>query len=139
MSKPFILLVEDEALIRMDVEAALVDAGFEVCGAIDAQKAVQLFDAQAERLNAVITDIRLGNGASGWDVARHCREGKPGLPVIYVSADSSHDWTSQGVPNSVMISKPFAMVQIVTALATLLTEAGPKDQAGDAALGNGTE
>ena len=39
-----------------------------------------------------------------------------------MSGDSADQWPSKGVPKSVMISKPFVLAQVVTALATLLNE-----------------
>lgn len=54
------------------------------------------------------------------------RSVNPTLPVIYVSGDAADDWASLGVPNSMMISKPFVMPQIITGLATLLNAGGPQ-------------
>lgn len=75
---------------------------------------------------AVITDIRLGGKRklTGWDVARHAREQNTEIAVIYMSGDSGVDWSAQGVPNSVLVVKPFAMSQISTALANLLNVTG---------------
>jgi hypothetical protein len=50
-----------------------------------------------------------------------------GLPVIYVSGASHQDWTSKGVPESVMIAKPFAPAQIVVAISGLLNKASHHD------------
>lgn len=116
-----VLLVEDEPLIQIEVEAALVEAGFDVLLASSAAEALPHFDA-ADQIRAMITDIDLGGGPTGWDIARQARERIPALPVIYVSAMSSADWTSQGVPNSVMIAKPFASAQIVVALSTQINK-----------------
>lgn len=120
-----ILLIEDEAVTRIDIAFSLEEAGFEVIEAPDGAKALELFDLESERISSVITDIRLGHGANGWDVARHCRQMNPTLPVVYMSGDSAGDWAAQGVPGSVMIVKPFAMAQIVTAVSTLLNALGP--------------
>lgn len=118
-----ILLVEDEALIRLDLEDALQDAGFDVLAAATGHAALRLLEADPRRVHAVASDIRLGLGPDGWAIAKRAREFDPVMPVIYISADSSHEWASKGVPNSVMIPKPFVPVQIITALSTLLTEA----------------
>jgi len=115
-----ILVVEDEPLILLDVETALQESGFEVVTAHNAAEAIAAFDAEPERFKGLITDIRLGAGKSGWDVARHLRQTNSTLPVIYVSADSAVHWGAEGVPGSVMIAKPFALPQIITALSTLL-------------------
>lgn len=68
----------------------------------------------------MITDVNLGGILTGWDVARNARERFPSLPVVYVTGDSSHEWAAHGVPNSVLISKPFVAAQIVSAVAGLL-------------------
>jgi len=80
-----------------------------------------LLDSADGKYRALVTDINLGRDKlNGWDVARHAREIDPGFPVIYMSGDSAEDWASKGVPNSVMLSKPFAPAQLVTAVSQLL-------------------
>ena len=61
----------------------------------------------------------------GWDVARHAREGKPDMPVVYMTGDSADEWASKGVPNSILLTKPFAPAQLVTAVAQLLNTGTP--------------
>ncbi|MER8857572.1 response regulator [Mesorhizobium sp. M0757] len=102
MSSIVVLLVEDESMILMDVEHSLVDVGFEVVSATSGADAIRTFDDAPERIGALVTDIRLSLGLSGWDVARHIRSVNPNLPVIYMSADGAVDWPSLGVPNSII-------------------------------------
>lgn len=40
------------------------------------------------------------------------------MPVVYVSGDGAPDW--EGVPNSIMLGKPFAIAHLVTAISKLL-------------------
>ena len=47
----------------------------------------------------------------------------PDMPVVYMSGESAEDWTSQGVPNSIVLAKPFALAQLVTAVSQLLNSA----------------
>ena len=48
------------------------------------------------------------------------------MPVVYTTAQTAEDWAAHGVPNSVHITKPFAPVQVVTAVSHLLnTRAAP--------------
>ena len=101
------------------------EAGFDVAGASSAAKGIAVFDAEPERFKALVTDIRLGSGKTGWEVARHVRRVNPAIPVVYVSGDSAVHWASEGVPNSIMITKPFFMPQIISALAALLNEQQP--------------
>jgi len=120
-----VLVVEDEQLILLDVESGLEEAGFEVVTACDAAQALAAFDADPGKFKGVVTDVRLGPGKSGWEVARHLRRANPTIPVIYMSGDSAIHWGAEGVPESVMITKPFFLPQIITALSTLLNQHHP--------------
>ncbi|ARP64353.1 response regulator [Mesorhizobium sp. WSM1497] len=115
-----VLVVEDEPLILLDVETALQEAGFEVVAATSAEEAIAAFDAEPEKVKGLVTDIRLGEEKTGWEVAKHLRQANPTLPVVYMSGDSAIDWGFEGVPESVMVTKPFFLPQIITALSTLL-------------------
>ena len=102
---------------------ALGEAGFGVLDGVYGAAGMALFDVRSADICSLVTDIQLGNGPRGWDVARHCRQVVPALPVVYVTGDSSGDWSAEGVPESVMITKPFVMAQLITALSTLLDKA----------------
>ena len=115
-----LLLVEDEEMLLALLDDGLTEAGFEVVLASSGQKAIDELEVDAERFGGLITDIRLGSGPDGWTVAHRARELRPHIPVIYMSGDSGHKWDVQGVPNSLLVSKPFAVAQIVTAISTLL-------------------
>ncbi|APO75691.1 response regulator CheY-like domain-containing protein [Rhizobium etli 8C-3] len=117
-----ILLVDDEASVLNVFEDALADAGFEVRTVADGRKAIQYLAAADPPVQGLITDIRLGDGPDGWEVARAAREIEPLTPVVYTSGDSAADWASKGVPNSIMLQKPFALAQLVTAISQLLNE-----------------
>jgi DNA-binding response OmpR family regulator len=120
-----ILVVEDDQLIQSVVEETLTDGGFEIAIASSGENAVELLDASEGKYRALVTDINLGRDKiDGWDVARHAREIDPKFPVIYMSGKDADDWASKGVPNSIMLAKPFAPAQLVTAVSQLLN-AGP--------------
>jgi CheY-like chemotaxis protein len=71
----------------------------------------------------LVTDINLRGRMDGWDAARRAREIEPTFPVVYMTGAASEQWASQGVPNSILLNKPFASAQLVTALAQLLNAA----------------
>ena len=114
------LVAEDENLIHLLLEEELSDHGFNIVIKSNGQTALDELDANASIYQAVLTDIRLGTGPCGWDVARRARELMPTMPIVYMSGDSVTDWASKGVPDSVMIAKPFVVMQIITAISTLL-------------------
>lgn len=115
-----VLIAEDEAEIRSILEIAFEDGGFDVVLVATGEEAVAALDSQGEALRAVVTDINLGGNTSGWDVARHARELKADMPVVYMTGSEGKDWASLGVPNSILISKPFAPSQVLTAVSQLL-------------------
>jgi DNA-binding response OmpR family regulator len=118
-----LLLVEDEGLVRHDLKEGLSEAGFDVSDVAQGGKALSELEADPSRFSGLITDINLGRGPDGWEIARRARELIPNLPVVYISGHGSADWPSRGVPNSLTLSKPFATAQLITAISTLLVEA----------------
>jgi CheY-like chemotaxis protein len=116
-----VLVVEDDQLMQGVVEDALTEGGFETAFASSGEQAVELLSAENPVCRALVTDINLvKNKMDGWAVARHARENKPDIPVVYMTGDSADDWASQGVPNSILLTKPFAPAQLVTAISQLL-------------------
>lgn len=125
---PLILCLEDEALVLDLTATSLEDAGFAVLPVTSPDQALRMLEARETEIRALVTDVDLGYALSGWDVARKARERLPHLPVIYTSGGSAADWTAGGVPNSVMLAKPYAFAQLVVAISTALQHA---DQAGE--------
>ena len=115
-----VLIAEDEDAIRILLKSSFEDGGFTVALASSGEEAIAAFEAKGDAVRALVTDINLGSKSSGWDVARHAREMNPDLPVVYVTGAEGHDWASRGVPNSVLIAKPFAPAQVLTAVSQLL-------------------
>ena len=112
--------VEDEYFLLADLEKALTDAGFAVESASSGEEALALFIGGDMTYSALVTDVRLGGGITGWEVARQIREREPAFPVIYVTGSSAEEWTLHGVPNSILVSKPFAVAKLIAAVTTLL-------------------
>jgi DNA-binding response OmpR family regulator len=115
-----ILVVEDDQLIQAMVEEALSDGGFGSAITASGEEAISLLQGTEKQYRALITDINLLGRLNGWEVARVARELDPTVPVIYMTGTDGGEWASKGVPNSVLLSKPFAPAQIVTAVASLL-------------------
>jgi CheY-like chemotaxis protein len=116
-----ILVIEDETLIRLDLVEILEQAGFTVEAVVDTQTAIAAIGAR-NNLAGIITDINLGSEIKGWAVARLARGKFPDLAVVYITGDSAGEWPAEGVPNSVLIQKPFANAQVINALATALNQ-----------------
>jgi CheY-like chemotaxis protein len=123
---PVILIVEDDDLIQHMVGDALSDGGFEPAivasgeEAITLLKGAALIKERAVKYRALVTDINLKGKVDGWEVAKQARELDPGFPIVYMTGAAGGEWASHGVPNSILLEKPFAPAQLVTAVSQLL-------------------
>lgn len=116
----FVLVVEDEVLIQEMIRTALSEGGYTVVCAVAGQEAIGALDGASHAFSALVTDIRLADSTTGWEVAHHARKAQPEIAVIYTSGDSGADYAAEGVPNSTFIQKPFVEDQVTTALSNLL-------------------
>ena len=108
-----------------DVRAALAEGGFQSEVVSSGEKAAVLLQDKHSEFRALLTDINLRGKLTGWDVAKRARELNPNIPVVYMTGAAADEWPSHGVPNSVLLQKPFAPAQIVTAISQLLNQAPP--------------
>jgi CheY-like chemotaxis protein len=117
---PVILVIEDDDAIQCIAEDALREGGFETAIAGSGEEAVTLLKGRLVAYRAVVTDINLAGRSDGWEVARAAREIDPDFPVVYMTGAAADQWPVQGVPNSILLQKPFAPAQLVTAVAQLV-------------------
>ena len=115
MSPPRILFVEDNRVASLLNCLVLREAGYDVVEAFCAQEALEIIEKH-EPLSALVTDINLGVGGDGFDVARSARAIYPRLPVVYISAAAAARFDKEGVERSEFIDKPFHPARIMEAL-----------------------
>ena len=105
---PRALIVEDEILIAMDLEAQIRKLGFDVCGVTsNAREALSL--AMEDPPDLAIMDIYLNGTRDGIEVARQIRN-LFATPVIFITAYSDDDGLMerirQYVPEAIVLPKP---------------------------------
>ena len=123
---PVVLVVEDEEPLQDIIDDALNDGGFDHVKAASGEEALTLLKSGVVKYSALVTDVNLiRGGTNGWEIARQARESDPALAVVYMTAAAAAEWTSQGVPGSSLLQRPFAPAQLVTAVARLLNIGGP--------------
>jgi DNA-binding response OmpR family regulator len=105
---PVILVIEDDYSIQALVEDALTEGGFATDIVSSGEEALTLFKGGLKNYKALIIDVGLKGRLNGWEVAAKIRETDPGFPVVYTSGVYADEWASKGVPNSIMLAKPFA-------------------------------
>jgi CheY-like chemotaxis protein len=83
--RPLILVVEDEALVRMTLVDVLEDAGFKVIEAVNAYEALRVLKAVSD-VQAVVTDVEMPQGSiNGFELAHRVRTNCQGIGVLVVS------------------------------------------------------
>jgi CheY-like chemotaxis protein len=111
-----VLVVEDEALVRLPIAEYLRDRGYHVLEAENAAEAIALVETAA--VDVVFSDVRMPGRMDGFALARWLREHHPDVPVLLTSGWTGLDTAaSQGVK---VIPKPYSQAQVVQRIETLL-------------------
>ena len=118
-----VFVVDDEPVIAETLRDALEEAGYATTSASNGEDAIGLLESKSHDFRALITDVNLPGKITGWDIAHRARELSPLLPVVYMTGGAAAEWRANGVPESVLITKPFALAQVVTAVAQLMNAA----------------
>jgi DNA-binding response OmpR family regulator len=119
---PSIIVVEDEYLLHAMLEDALTDGGFASVFVASGEEAAALLNSEGTDYKALVTDVHVSGHLNGWTLARLVRQSNPDLPVVYMTGAHGDEWASEGVPNSILVLKPFAPAQLVTAVSQLLNK-----------------
>jgi CheY-like chemotaxis protein len=111
-----VLVVEDEVILRIQAAICFHEAGFTVIESGSGEEAIALIAGKP--IDIVFTDINLGGGATGWDVADNCRTHHANVPVLYTSGSPID--SGRSVPGSQFLAKPYRPHDILTAVSALL-------------------
>ena len=110
-----LLIVEDSALLAMDVELAAVDLGLErVSIAPDIGQALQLLET--EKIDAALIDFFLGS-EDGRLVAE--RLSGLGIPFALMTGTGDLEWLRAQLPGVPILTKPFTHGQLAGMLEQL--------------------
>jgi CheY-like chemotaxis protein len=123
-----VMVIEDDPEIQALIDEALCDGGYEPALARSGEEAITLLKGRQTKYRALVIDINLAGRIDGWEVARAAREIDPAFPVVYMTGAAADQWAIQGVPNSILLAKPFAPAQLVTAISQMLNTGGPQSE-----------
>ncbi len=110
-----ILLVEDEASVRAFASRALRMRGFTVLEAESAEEALDKLEDSTLSVDVFVTDVIMP-GMDGPTWVREALKDRPDVKVVFVSgyAEDAFEKTSDGVPNSVFLAKPFSLSDLTS-------------------------
>ncbi|MBI5128734.1 MAG: response regulator [Rhodopseudomonas palustris] len=115
--KPVVLVVEDDALLRMNAVDIIEDAGFEVLDASNADDAIAILESRDD-IRVVFTDIQIPGSMDGLKLARAVRGRWPPIKIVATSGRvrvSGDDLPDGGR----FLAKPYTSGQVMTVLREL--------------------
>lgn len=116
-----VLVVEDEAEVRGIAIAFLRSAGYSVLAAENADTALALI-TEEPAIALVFSDVVLGSGMSGVDIAHEARRRRPGLPVLLTSGYEHATLDGEGNKADAfqLLQKPYSRENLVSAVRAAL-------------------
>jgi CheY-like chemotaxis protein len=114
VSKPIILIVEDEPLLRMHAVALIEDAGFDTLEARSAEEAIDLLEKRLD-IRIVFTDIDLPGEMDGIKLAAAIRDRWP--PVELVLTSGQVKVAAEDIPErGHFLAKPYDATRLIETL-----------------------
>lgn len=117
---PVILVVEDEAPIRIVIAIMLEDAGYEVIEAANAEEALAVMGVR--QVSVLFTDVNMPGRLNGLELAEHVHERWPDVALLVASGALAT------VPSAIpcggqFVPKPYRVDQIVREIDRLVGRA----------------
>jgi len=106
-----IMLIEDEAIIAMDLKSILTEMGHSATGIARTRKAAVAL-SQKDRPDLILADIQLADNSSGIDAVADILEALGDIPVIFITAFPERLLTGKRQEPAFLISKPYSEEQV---------------------------
>ncbi len=110
-----VMIIEDEAIISMDISHIVKEMGHDVTGiARTRTEAVEL--AARRRPDLILADIQLADRSSGIDAVNDILMMVPEVPVIFITAFPERMLTGERPEPAFLITKPYSEEQVRSAV-----------------------
>jgi CheY-like chemotaxis protein len=116
---PTVLVVEDEALVRMLLAESLRDAGYSVIEAGNAADAIAALNDDPS-VDVVFSDVRMPGELDGFGLARWIKRHIPGIVVLLASGWPGEGRTSERCLDAPLLSKPYSQREVIDLINRLL-------------------
>jgi DNA-binding response OmpR family regulator len=107
-----VLLIEDDEVVRDLIAEGLLDHGLDVSGLAFAEDALVLLGS-GEPFDVLVTDIDLGDGLTGMDVAAVARARHPDIELIFISGRPTDREGRSPHPHEHLLLKPFRPSELI--------------------------
>ncbi|MCA0964325.1 response regulator [Salipiger bermudensis] len=120
--KPYALVADDDAFIRMDSALILQDAGYRVHEAANVEEALSILERAGESIQLLFTDVQMPpSKRNGIELARLCAKGWPSIKILVASGQAAPK--PGNLPEgAIFISKPFSPDIVYDRLQELLPD-----------------
>ncbi len=109
-SKSVVLVVDDDALVRVHSNLALEDAGYEVVEASNAADALVKLEERPD-IAALFTDVRMPGALNGIDLANAVHARRPDIAIVVTSGVDNG--TTDALPKAArFVQKPYTGAQL---------------------------
>jgi len=128
VSKPVVLVVEDDPAIRRGLVDSLRHAGYEVIETGDGLEAQRIL--QGTELDLVLLDVVLP-GRNGFEILPELRDSRPTLPVIMVTARGTEEDRVRGLRSGAddYVVKPFSSTELIARVEAVLRRSAERPTA----------
>jgi CheY-like chemotaxis protein len=113
-----VLVVEDEALIRMNLAIHLEDEGFEVFEAANADQAIELME-QHESIHVLFTDLNMPGSMDGLMLTAYVKNRWPPVRIMMTSGKRVLEVTDLPA-GGVFFAKPYQLASVTNVIRELL-------------------
>lgn len=103
-----ILVVEDDAIVRMLIVDVLEELEYQVLEAADAEEALGIINTGGLAINLMMTDVGLPD-MDGKELAQKARASRPDLPILFASGYAEN---IEAPADMHVIGKPFSIDQL---------------------------
>jgi PAS domain S-box-containing protein len=121
-----VLLVDDDASVRVMARQALQEGGYQVLEAANGAEAVALSETHEGPLHALLTDVMMPR-MSGATLAQRIRATHPDVKIVFVSGYTEESVFRQVPPdpNVTFVQKPYTSAGLLRVLREILDRTGP--------------
>ena len=110
-----IMVIEDEAIIAMDLQDIIADMGHAVTGVARTHSEANAL-ANQEKPDLILSDIQLADGSSGIDAVNDILRAAGDIPVIFITAFPERLLTGERPEPAFVITKPYSEEQVRSAV-----------------------
>jgi DNA-binding NtrC family response regulator len=114
-----ILVVEDDAIQRQNLEMQLEDAGFQTLSADNAETALVLLNAHRD-IQMIVLDVQMPGRLDGIDVLLAVRARWPAMKTLMISGQANRTQLPADVP---LLTKPYSEEKLLAIVRQMLVPA----------------